>query len=263
MSNDLIYTQDGGLVTLRMNRPESLNSFNGPLLKSLKAAFDKIEDDDSVRAVMITGTGRGFCAGADLTEMQDSFTQGEYIDMSDGLMESYDPLILQMVNLPKPIIAAVNGVAAGAGCNMALACDIVIAGSEATFLQAFARIGVVSDMGGTWHLPRLAGQAKALGLAMLADQISAEKAERMGLIWEVVPQDELMEHANKTGHRLANAPTQALASMKKMIRASFENTFERQLEMESRYQSLASRSFDFKEGVTSFLEKRKPNYKGR
>lgn len=263
MTDDvLIKYQDSGLMTLRLNRPDCLNSFNLELLSELSKAFDDIATDNSIRAVMVTGTGRGFCTGADLSEAQTSFKDQPGMDMSDGLLEYYDPLILKMTRLPKPIIAAVNGVAAGAGCSFALGCDIVIAGDKASFLQAFGRIGVVPDMGATWHLPRLVGQAKAMGLAMLADEISALDAERMGLIWNVVPHEDLMNEATKIGHRLAKSPTQALASMKLMIRASLENTLERQLEMESRYQSLASRSHDFKEGVTAFLEKRKPHYKG-
>jgi 2-(1,2-epoxy-1,2-dihydrophenyl)acetyl-CoA isomerase len=251
-----------GLLTIRFNRPDSLNSLNRALLEGANEAFARAAKDKEVRAVMLTGTGRGFCAGADLTEASASAGGGPY-DMSDNLRQLYDPLVLAIARLEKPVLCAVNGIAAGAGANFALACDIVVASDKAIFLQAFARIGVVPDAGGTWFLPRQAGLAKAMGLMMLADKISAEEAERLGLIWAVLPDDSFEQEARALGLRLAKGPTQVHASIKAMLRESLGNTLETQLALESRHQSLASRSEDFREGVMAFLQKRDANFKGK
>ncbi|MGV6801120.1 MAG: enoyl-CoA hydratase-related protein [bacterium] len=262
MTDILITEQKGSLLILQMNRPDSLNSFNRALLCALRDAFGQAHHDDTIRAVLLTGTGRGFCAGADLAEMplRDNDTPP---DLETFLKTYYQPLVEAITQLPKPVIAAVNGIAAGAGCSMALNCDIVIAARKAQFLLAFSRIGLIPDAGVTWQLPRLIGQAKAMGLAMLADTISAEDAERLGMIWQVVDDEEFENTAQALAMRLANGPTQALAHIKALMRHSSQQTLTEQMQMEARGQGQAAATADFMEGVSAFLQKRKAEFTGK
>lgn len=251
--------QDSGVATLTLNRPDKLNSFTWVMHQEIKKAFDIIESSD-VRCVVLTGAGRGFCAGQDLADPQ--FDLSDEFDVGETLEENFNPLVKRIKAIPLPVICAVNGVAAGAGANLALACDIVIAARSASFLQAFARIGLIPDAGGTWTLTRYLGEARAKGLAMLAEPLSAEKAEQWGLIWQVVDDDELTEVTGKLAERLASQPTKAFALTKQAVHAASRQPFENQLDLERDLQRLASKTHDFKEGVTAFLEKRKPVFKG-
>ena len=260
--NSILLNIAEGVATVTLNRPERLNAFTGEMHAELREALGRIEGDRSVRAMLITGAGRGFCAGQDLSERMMSPATAR-TDVRDSLGKNYNPLLKALRALPMPVICAVNGVAAGAGCNLALACDIVIAARSATFLQAFARIGLIPDAGGTYTLPRLAGTARAMGAAMLAEPISAERAEQWGLIWKCINDDKLMEEAQALARHLATQATTALGLMKRAIYASPGNTFEQQLELERDLQAEAASSEDFREGVAAFKEKRPAKFTGR
>ncbi|MGE4012310.1 MAG: enoyl-CoA hydratase-related protein [Alphaproteobacteria bacterium] len=251
-----------GLATLTLNRPERLNAFNRQLLIDLKAAWAKIADDKAIRAVLLTGAGRGFCAGADLAAAAQEKSAGPR-DAGAILEEFYNPMILKMRGLGKPIVAAVNGPAAGAGMSLALACDIVLAAKSASFLQAFARIGLMPDAGSTWLLPRLVGDARARALAMLAPQIGADEALKLGLVWQVVDDAALMGEARKIAMQLAEGPSLAYAGIKRAIGAAWGNDLPQGLQLERELQSKVSGSDDFEEGVKAFLGKRKANYRGQ
>jgi 2-(1,2-epoxy-1,2-dihydrophenyl)acetyl-CoA isomerase len=251
-----------GVATVTLNRPERLNAFTGEMHAELREALARIEADASVRALLITGTGRGFCAGQDLAERMMSPAAAK-VDAGESLDKNYNPLLKRLRALPMPVVCAVNGVAAGAGCNFALACDIVIAARSASFLQAFARIGLIPDAGGTYTLPRLVGTARAMAAAMLAEQISAERAEQWGLIWKCVDDDKLSGEARTLARHLATQATKALGLMKRAIYASAANTFEQQLDLERDLQREAANSEDFREGVTAFKEKRPATFTGR
>jgi 2-(1,2-epoxy-1,2-dihydrophenyl)acetyl-CoA isomerase len=251
-----------GLATVTLNRPERLNAFNRQLLVDLKTAWAKIADDAGIRAVLLTGAGRGFCAGADLAAAAQEKSEGPR-DAGAILEAFYNPMILKMRALGKPIVAAVNGPAAGAGMSLALASDIVVAAKSATFLQAFARIGLMPDAGSTWFLPRLVGDARARALAMLAPQLNAEQAQQLGLVWQVFDDEALMGEARKIALQLAEGPSLAYAGMKRAIGAAWGNDLSQGLQLEREVQSKLSRSDDFEEGVGAFLGKRKANYKGR
>ena len=251
-----------GLASVTLNRPERLNAFNRQLLIDLKDAWAKIADDEAVRAVLLTGAGRVFCAGADLAATAQEKSAGPR-DAGAILDEFYNPMVLKMRGLGKPIVAAVNGPAAGAGMSLALASDIVIAAKSASFLQAFARIGLMPDAGSTWFLPRLVGDAGARALAMLAPQLTAEQAQQLGLVWQVVDDAALMDEARKIALQLAEGPSLAYAGMKRAIGAAWGNDLAQGLALERDVQSKLSRSDDFTEGVGAFLQKRKANYKGR
>ena len=251
---------DGPVAVLTLNRPDKLNSFTGAMHREVKDALDKIENSGA-RAMILTGAGRGFCAGQDLADPE--FDIAANFDAAVALEEYYNPLVKRLKSLPFPVICAVNGVAAGAGANIALACDIVLAARSASFLQAFARIGLVPDAGGTWSLARLVGEARAKGLAMLAEPLSAETAESWGLIWKVVDDHDLMAEARSLAERLASQPTRALALIKQAIHAAASNDFAVQLELEKDLQHQAGKTEDFREGVAAFLEKRKARFKGR
>jgi 2-(1,2-epoxy-1,2-dihydrophenyl)acetyl-CoA isomerase len=251
-----------GLATVTLNRPERLNAFNRQLLIDLKDAWAKIADDKNIRAVLLTGAGRGFCAGADLAAAAMEQSAGPR-DAGAVLEEFYNPMILKMRGLGKPIVAAVNGPAAGAGMSLALACDIVLAAKSATFLQAFARIGLMPDAGSTWFLPRLVGDARARALAMLAPQLNAEQALQLGLVWQVVDDAALMGEARKIAVQLAEGPSLALAGVKRAIGAAWGNDLPQGLQLERELQSKLSGSDDFEEGVKAFLGKRKANFQGR
>jgi 2-(1,2-epoxy-1,2-dihydrophenyl)acetyl-CoA isomerase len=262
MSNSILVAVADGVQTITLNRPDKLNSFNPEMHAALRAALDQSARDEAIRCVLITGAGRGFCAGQDLSERE--MRSGDAPrDLSTTIETFYNPLVKAMRALPKPIVCAANGVAAGAGANIALACDIVLAARSASFLQAFARIGLIPDSGGTWFLPHLAGTARAMGLAMLAEKLPAEEAARMGLIWKCVEDAALMDEAGTLCRQLASQPTVALGLMKQAIYAAVNNTLDEQLALEGRLQREAGWTDDYREGVSAFLEKRKPQFRGR
>jgi 2-(1,2-epoxy-1,2-dihydrophenyl)acetyl-CoA isomerase len=250
-----------GVATLTLNRPERLNSFTVAMHGEVRAALGAVRADRSVRCLVLTGAGRGFCAGQDLADRAVA-PGGEPLDLGESIEKHYKPLVLALRDLPLPVIAAVNGVAAGAGANIALACDLVFAARSASFIQSFARLGVVPDCGGTWSLPRLVGQARALGLALLGDKLSAEQAEQWGLIWKCVDDAELMPAVRKAAEQLAAGPTRGLARTKQAIFASSGLTLEASLDLERDLQRELGRSNDYREGVAAFMEKRAPKFTG-
>ena len=248
-----------GLATLTLNAPDKLNAVSRRMIAEIKQAWEEIGADGSVRAVLLTGAGRGFCAGADLSDPD----RKNDADSGAALDKFFNPVIRTMRALPKPIVAAVNGVAAGVGMSFAMAADIAVAAKSASFLQAFARIGLLPDGGSTWFLPRLVGEQRARALAMLAPQISAEQARQWGLIWDVVDDAELMPTATALARRLASGPTQSLARIKDAMNQAAGNDLARQLDIERDYQRELGRTEDFREGVAAFLAKRKPDFKGK
>jgi 2-(1,2-epoxy-1,2-dihydrophenyl)acetyl-CoA isomerase len=258
----ILVSRDAGVLSLTLNRPDKLNALNPEMHAVLRGALEQALDDASIRAVLLTGTGRGFCAGQDLSERNVS-PEAAPIDLSVSLGSNYNPLVRRLRALPKPIVCAVNGVAAGAGANIALACDIVLAARSASFVQSFARLGLVPDSGGTYFLPRLVGVARAMGLALLGDRISAEDAERWGLIWKAVDDARLLEEATAIARTLAEGPTKGYGLIKKAIYASAGNSLDAQLDLERDLQREAGFSADYREGVAAFIQKRKPSYKGR
>jgi 2-(1,2-epoxy-1,2-dihydrophenyl)acetyl-CoA isomerase len=249
------------VACITLHRPEKLNSFTAHMHGELREALDRVRADKGVRALLITGSGRGFCAGQDLSERVMEEGAADF-DLGASLEKNYNPLVLGLRALPLPVICAVNGVAAGAGCNFALAADIVLAGHSASFIEAFSRIGLIPDAGGTYVLPRLLGSARAMALAMLAEPVTAQQAADWGLIWKWVEDDRLMSEAHELARRLASGPTAAYALIKQALNASPANTLEQQLALEAALQRQAGRSADFKEGVRAFLEKRPPRYQG-
>ncbi len=255
------FSIDKGVAVLTLNRPDSLNSFTAEMHGEVRAVLTQAADDKQVRAVLLTGNGRGFCAGQDLNDR--AVSAGESLpDLGDSVEKYYSPLIIQITTMEKPVICAVNGVAAGAGANIALACDIVIAGRSASFIQSFARLGLIPDSGGTWILPRLVGMARAKGLAMLAPKVSAEQAEAWGMIWQVVDDEDLMSTALGLAEQMATQPTRGFAYTKQAFAASAANTLEVQLELEKELMRAAGKTHDYQEGVSAFLAKRTPVYKG-
>ena len=247
------------VARITLNRPEVFNSFNREMALSLQGVLDDCASNPDVRAIVMTGNGKAFCAGQDLKEVTTPELNPGFKKI---LEEHYNPIVLKIRNIKKPIIAAVNGVAAGAGANIALACDIVIAHEKVSFIQAFSLIGLVPDSGGTYFLPRLIGFQKAQALAMLGDKISASEAEKMGMIYKMIPFENFNTEVEKLAHKLANMPTKALGMIKELYNSSMTNTLEKQLEMESKYQIEAAQSNDYTEGVSAFIEKRQPNFKG-
>jgi 2-(1,2-epoxy-1,2-dihydrophenyl)acetyl-CoA isomerase len=263
MSGDnVLVARGGGITRLTLNRPDKLNAFTLALHKELRAGLEHAAADPECRVIVLTGAGRAFCAGQDLAEARPA-AGASGPDSSSRLEQVYNPLVRLITTLEKPVICAVNGVAAGAGANVALACDLVLAARSASFLQAFARIGLVPDAGGTWVLPRLVGPARARGLAMLAEPLSAETAEAWGLIWKVVDDDKLQAEVSALAEKLAVAPTYALGLTKRAIAQSSTNSLSQQLDLERDLQRLAGASPDAAEGIASFLEKRKPRFTGR
>ena len=250
-----------GVAKITLNRPDKLNSFTGEMHAELKQAMQAILADSSVRVLMITGAGRGFCAGQDLSERM--MGNEESADVGSSLEKNYNPLLKQLRALPYPVVCAVNGVAAGAGCNLVLACDIVIAARSASFIQIFSKIGLIPDAGGTYTLPRLVGTARAMAAAMLAEKISAERAEQWGMIWKCVDDDKLAGEADALARQLAGQATRALGLTKRAIYASFNNSFEQQLDLECALQREAAKSEDFGEGVAAFKDKRPAKFSGR
>jgi 2-(1,2-epoxy-1,2-dihydrophenyl)acetyl-CoA isomerase len=258
----ILFDASGGVATITLNRPDKLNSFNEAMHVELRDAVSRCEADAAIRAVLVTGAGRGFCAGQDLSD-RNLGDNAPAPDLGDALGRNYNPLVKRLRALPKPVVCAVNGVAAGAGANFALACDIVLAARSAGFIQAFCKIGLVPDAGGTYALPRLVGQARAMGMAMLGDKISAEQAAEWGLIWKVYDDSDLMVEANTLCAHLATQPTRALALMKQALNASLGHTLDQQLELERSLQRVAGATEDFREGVKAFLEKRPAKFKGK
>jgi len=244
---------------IALNRPEVFNSFNREMAIKLQETFDACEINEEVRAIVLTGNGKAFCAGQDLKEVTDPELNPGFKKI---LEEHYNPIITRIRSIKKPIIAAVNGVAAGAGANIALACDVVVAHEKVSFIQAFSLIGLVPDSAGTFFLPRLIGFQKALALAMLGDKISAEEAERIGMIYKYVALEDFEDTINKLAVKMANMPTAALGKIKELFNQSMTNDLEAQLALESKLQIEAAQSNDYAEGVAAFIEKRKPNFKG-
>jgi 2-(1,2-epoxy-1,2-dihydrophenyl)acetyl-CoA isomerase len=259
--SQITLTKADGLATLTLSQPEKLNAVSRKMIAEIKSAWEDIAADASVRAVLLTGAGRGFCAGADLADPDRE--SGPNADSGAALDKFFNPVIRSMRSIPKPIVAAVNGVAAGVGMSFALASDIAIAAKSASFLQAFSRIGLLPDGGSTWFLPRLVGEQRARALAMLAPQIKAEQAKEWGLIWDVVEDAELMPKATELARRLADGPTLSLARIKEAMNRAHGNDLGAQLDLERDFQRELGRSEDFKEGVQAFLAKRKANFKGK
>jgi 2-(1,2-epoxy-1,2-dihydrophenyl)acetyl-CoA isomerase len=258
---NILFDVQGGIARLTLNRPDKLNSFNTSMHTEVRDALSRLAKEGA-RVLVLSGAGRGFCAGQDLGDRAVA-PSGARVDLGESIERNYKPLILALRDLPMPVIAAVNGVAAGAGANIALACDLVIAAKSASFVQAFCRLGLVPDSGGTWFLPRLVGNARALGLAMLGDKLTAEQAAQWGLIWRCVEDAELTGVVDQLATRLAAAPTLGLARTKQAIHASWSRTLDQQLDVERDFQRELGYSADFVEGVAAFTQKRDPKFVGR
>ncbi|ABO11770.2 MULTISPECIES: 2-(1,2-epoxy-1,2-dihydrophenyl)acetyl-CoA isomerase PaaG [Acinetobacter] len=259
---NIIAEEKNGVGYLTFNRPKALNSFNVDMHREVAEVLNQWTKNPEVRCVVISGEGRGFCAGQDLGDRVVD-PNAEAPDLGYSIETYYNPLIKTIVNMPKPVICAVNGVAAGAGANIALACDLVIAAKSANFVQAFCRLGLVPDSAGTWFLPRAVGHARAMGLALLGDKLPAETAKEWGMIWDVVEDAELKTKVTELAERLAKQPTFGLSLIKKAIHQSSNNTFDEQVLLERDLQRIAGRSEDYREGVQAFMNKREPNFKGR
>ncbi|EKU38390.1 2-(1,2-epoxy-1,2-dihydrophenyl)acetyl-CoA isomerase PaaG [Acinetobacter baumannii] len=259
---NIIAEEKNGVGYLTFNRPKALNSFNVDMHREVAEVLNQWTKNPDVRCVVISGEGRGFCAGQDLGDRVVD-PNAEAPDLGYSIETYYNPLIKTIVNMPKPVICAVNGVAAGAGANIALACDLVIAAKSANFVQAFCRLGLVPDSAGTWFLPRAVGHARAMGLTLLGDKLPAETAKEWGMIWDVVEDAELKTKVTELAERLAKQPTFGLSLIKKAIHQSSNNTFDEQVVLERDLQRIAGRSEDYREGVQAFMNKREPNFKGR
>ena len=257
----ILVERRGGYRIVTLNRPQRLNAFTEAMHEAQRDALSEAESDPACRALLITGAGRGFCTGQDHHDRLSK--AGETSELGGALQAYYNPLVRKLRELPFPVVAAVNGVAAGAGANIALACDVVLAARSASFVQAFAKIGLVPDSGGTWFLPRLIGQARARALALTGEALPAEQAESWGLIWKAVDDDTLMAEAEKLCAQFAVAPTVGLALIKRALDESWNNDLEAQLELERELQRQASLTPDYAEGVRAFMEKRKPAFTGR
>jgi 2-(1,2-epoxy-1,2-dihydrophenyl)acetyl-CoA isomerase len=262
MSHQFIQVaSDQAVAIITLNRPEVLNSFNEGMAREVLAALSGASTNTAVRAVLITGAGRGFCAGQDLAEATSAEARG--VDFTDVVRNRYTPIVRTIREMEKPVICAVNGVAAGAGANLALACDLVIAAEEASFIQSFSKIGLVPDTGGTFFLPRLIGPARATSLMFLGDKLTAARALEWGMIHDVVPGTVLFDTALAMSKQLAAMPTRGLALTKKLLNATWSNDLAAQLALEGEMQGQAGRTADYREGVAAFIEKRKPTYTGR
>jgi 2-(1,2-epoxy-1,2-dihydrophenyl)acetyl-CoA isomerase len=258
----VLVSLEAGVLRLTLNRPEKLNAFNPDMHQALRQGLERAADEREVRALLLTGAGRGFCAGQDLSE-RDVSAGAAPIDLAVSLGSNYNPLVRRLRALPKPIVCAVNGVAAGAGANVALACDVVLAARSARFVQAFSRIGLIPDSGGSYFLPRLVGTARAMGLALLAESMGAEQAEQWGLIWKAVDDAKLAAEATALARRLASGPTKGYGLLKQAMYASAGNSLDAQLDLERDLQREAGLSEDYREGVSAFKEKREPKFTGR
>jgi 2-(1,2-epoxy-1,2-dihydrophenyl)acetyl-CoA isomerase len=257
----ILVEQRAGYRVITLNRPQRLNAFTEDMHKVLRDALAEAERDENCRALLLTGAGRGFSSGQDLN---DRLSKAGDTPVLGGALEAYyNPLVRKLRSLPFPVVAAVNGVAAGAGCNIALACDIVLAGRSASFVQSFVKVGLIPDSGGSWILPRLVGPARARGLAMTAEPLPADKAEAWGLIWKAVDDGDLMAEADKLCAHFATAPTVGLALTKRALDAAWENDLDTQLDLERELQRDASLTPDYAEGVRAFMAKRAPNFTGR
>ncbi|MCH2021225.1 MAG: enoyl-CoA hydratase-related protein [Saprospiraceae bacterium] len=259
MSDTLLFKKQNGVVTLTLNRPKAYNSFNREMAFALIAELEKSALDDEVRVIILTGNGTAFCAGQDLREV----TEDNGITFEMILNEHYNPIIKAIRSIGKPVVAAINGVAAGAGANIAFSCDLTIAKESASFTQAFSKIGLVPDSGGTFFLPRLVGMQRATSMMMLSNKITAKEAAEIGLIYQCINDDEFDSSVSKLAEKLAKMPTKALGMTKELINAGFNNNLDAQLKMEGDYQIAASKSYDYNEGVNAFLEKRKPEFIGK
>lgn len=255
---ELSITHSSGVCEIRLNRPEVFNSFNKKMALALQDAIDDCALNDSVRCIVIIGEGKAFCAGQDLAEVTDP--NGP--ELESIVREHYNPIIIKIREIEKPVIAAVNGVAAGAGANIALACDLVVAKESASFIQAFSKIGLIPDSAGTFFLPRIIGAQKALALMMTGEKVPASDAEKMNMIYKAVPDEEFEATVQKLSITLAKMPTKGLGLTKKAVNQSYSNSLHEQLEVEHRFQTEAGNTNDFQEGVSAFLEKRKPEFKG-
>lgn len=257
---NILFGVEGGIARLTLNRPDKLNSFNVEMHLEVRDAIAQTRGDATARVLILTGAGRGFCAGQDLGDRSAS---GGEVDLGDTIEKYYAPLVRSLRSLPMPVVCAVNGVAAGAGAQVALACDIAIAAKSASFIEPFCKLGLIPDTGGTYFLPRLAGTALAMGISMLGEKIPAEEAAAWGLIWRCVDDAELSKTVDGIARQLANGPTQGLARIKEAIYASAGNSFDRQLDLERDMMRELGRSHDYKEGVAAFLEKRPAKFLGK
>jgi 2-(1,2-epoxy-1,2-dihydrophenyl)acetyl-CoA isomerase len=255
----ILYAESDGVTSITLNRPDRLNSFTAAMHAELRDALNRAAE--SARVIVLSGAGRGFCAGQDLNDR--AVSPGQAVDLGDTVEESWNPLIRRLASLDQPVIARVNGVAAGAGANIALACDLVVAGRSAKFIQSFANLGLIPDSGGSWHLPRLVGQARALGLALTAEPLSAEKAADWGLIWKCVEDEALDAEVDALATRLAALPPLGLAAIKKIIRTSGERTLDQELDLQRDEMRRLGFTEDYREGVAAFLEKRSATYRGK
>lgn len=259
MADHILYSVDSGVATITLNRPDKLNAPTSAMLHDLLGAIREADADDDVRALLLTGAGRAFCAGQDLDD--EAVAPGG--DIGALLETRWNPIIRALRSIPKPVVVAVNGVAAGAGANLALAGDVVIAARSARFIEAFSKIGLTPDAGGSWFLPRLIGSARATALAMFAHALSADAAKEWGLIWDVADDGSLMEEAERIAEQFASGPTRAYAAIKRAVDAAATNTLDEQLDLERDLQRELGRSEDYREGVAAFVEKRPPNFTGR